>query len=135
MNETVLTGTVDEAANILAQGYAGVIFDAEIMVQLSDLVTAFSDTSAQLKAAGLKVGITTSHSGPVSCDGCIAGNLVLGWVQDTNMYILSPQLYGEDGVTLVLDPTSACQSDTPACTWDLWQNSVAPIVPSIAYAS
>ena len=137
MNQITLTGTVSLAASIFEGGWQGVIFDAENMVQDdsgNDLVTTFEETTASLKKAGLLVGVTTSHSGPLTCSGCIAGDLVLSWVKDPNIDILSPQMY-TSGYTLELEPTTACQSDTPACTWDLWQNASAPIVPSIPYAS
>ena len=135
MDESVLTDTVGLAASISQAGFEGIIFDAENIVQEpgTDMVVAFQKTTAALKAANFSVGITTSHSAPISCSGCVAGDLVLGWVADPNIDILSPQLYS-GGSTLELVPTASCQDDTPACTWNLWENSTAPIVPSIPYA-
>ena len=133
MDESVLMGTVSLAASISQAGFDGIIFDAESIVQNTDIVAAFQQTTAALKAANFSVGVTTSHSGPNACSNCIAGDLVSAWVADPNIDILSPQLY-TSGDTLELEPTANCQSDDPPCTWNLWEKSIAPFVPSIPYA-
>ena len=58
------------------------------------MVPAFKASFAKVKAAGLNVIVTTSHSAPYDCDTPeTAIALVVAWVQDPNIDILSPQLY------------------------------------------
>ena len=129
IDSSILSGIVSDAASIKAAGYDGVILDAESIEQdSSDMATLFADTTAELKSAGLSVGITTSHSCPLYCTGCTSADIVLAWVQDPNIDILSPQLYSDDGSTLDLNPSTNCP-------WSLWENSVAQFVPSIPYAN
>jgi len=75
--------------------------------------------------------ITVSHSAPYETDTpADAIALINAWVADTNVDMLSPQLYSS-GTEPAPDyaETSACKS--AGCTWDLYKNSKAKFVPSI----
>jgi len=130
----VLSSAASSGDTILAAGYDGVIFDVEVVVGTNDaLVSGFTSASQALTSKGLKVGVTTSHSGPTGVTGgADAATLVKGWVADPNMALLSPQLYTtgqEDTPEFV---TTATCSD---CTWELWQGSIGAFAPSIVTAS
>jgi len=135
-DRTVLSGTVGLAASIRSAGFDGVIFDSEYVEAEStsaDLIEDFYGATANLSAAGLMVGITTSHSAPLGCTNCNAAEVVEGWLADPNLDWISPQLYS-NGYTLELVPTSDCSTESPACTWDIYENAIVPIVPSVPYA-
>ena len=95
------------------------------------MVPAFKASFAKVKAAGLNVIVTTSHSAPYDCDTPeTAIALVVAWVQDDNIDILSPQLYTTGLETSPsFEHTSEC--DAAGCTWALYENSKAAFVPSI----
>ena len=70
------------------------MFDAEEVIgDASSVVNAFKGAFKALKAAGLKVGVTTSHSAPYQTDTPdVAVALIKAWTADANIDVLSPQL-------------------------------------------
>jgi len=118
------------------QKYHGICYDVEIVKgSSSSVVSAFRESFAACKSAGLKVFVTTSHSAPYDTETPqVAIDLVKSWVADSNIDILSPQLYssGEER-SPELAETNSCKK--AGCTWDLWKNSKAIFAPSIVSAS
>ncbi len=75
--------------------------------------------------------ITTSHSAPYATDTpADAVNYVKAWVQDTNIDYISPQLYS-DGTELTPDFSETGSCKDAGCTWDLYKNAFALMIPSI----
>ena len=125
---------IDDAAcaRVAAAGYAGVVFDVEIVTgAAADVVPAFSRAFERVKAAGLTVVITTSHSAPYQTDSpSDAVALVRSWAADENVDVLSPQLYSSgDEKAPEFDETASCVD--AGCTWDLYAGARADIMPSI----
>jgi len=116
--------------------YEGVLFDVEIVYGTSaTMVPAFASAFTKLKAAGLKVGVTTSHSAPYMTDTPqVAVDLVKSWVKDSNIDFLSPQLYssGSEGAPDFAE-TSNCKA--AGCTWDLYVGMIPQMVPSLVAES
>mmetsp|Transcript_170893 Transcript_170893/g.543047 ORF Transcript_170893/g.543047 Transcript_170893/m.543047 type:complete len:378 (+) Transcript_170893:80-1213(+) len=131
---SVLATAGGSASKFSTAGFTGVMFDVEVVEGTNDdLTAAFTSAIQHLKIAGLQVGITTSHSGPVTASGgCDAATLVKAWVVDANLDIISPQLYSTGAE---LAPEFATTSSCPACTWSLFQGSKAKFAPSIVEAS
>lgn len=73
--------TVNSTNAIKAAGYGGVMFDAEEVIgDAASVVGAFKAAFAACKSAGLKVGVTTSHSAPYATDTPeVAVALVKAW--------------------------------------------------------
>lgn len=90
-----LTSIEANLSQITAAGYSGVVFDVEEVTGSSSvMVPAFASAFAACQAAGLSVVITTSHSAPYQTNTpATATALVTAWVQDTNVDVISPQLY------------------------------------------
>ena len=118
--------------------YQGIMFDVEEAEgPASALVPAFAAAFAAAKSCGFAVAVTTSHTAPyhvATPDDAIA--LVNAWVTDTNIDILSPQLYTTGNEAAPdFGPTFGtwrCSSpDRPRCDWTIWRNSHAAFVPSI----
>jgi len=120
------------AKQILKAGYEGVMFDVEeVEGKSSKVVNGFKAAFKNLKAAGLTIAITTSHSAPYQTDSPqVAIDLVKSWVEDENVDIISPQLYssGQEGSPEFAE-TSSCAD--AGCSWSLYKNSVAKFAPSI----
>jgi len=99
----------------------GIVYDVEEVDGGSDeMVPAFAASFAKVKAAGLYVIVTTSHSAPYACDTPeTAVALVKAWAQDSNIDILSPQLYsnGREGSPEFAE-TNSCKD--AGCTWELY---------------
>jgi len=78
--------------------------------------------------------VTVSHSAPYETDTpADAVALMNAFVADTNIDMLSPQLYSSGTETSPdYAETSACKS--AGCTWDLYKNAKAQFVPSIVNA-
>eukprot|EP00729_Bicosta_minor_P004956 gene4956-4683_t len=128
--------TVNSTNAIKAAGYGGVMFDAEEVIgDAASVVGAFKAAFAACKSAGLKVGVTTSHSAPYATDTPeVAVALVKAWAVDPNVDVLSPQLYssGQES-SPEFDETSACK--VAGCTWDLYKPFKGVFAPSIVDAS
>jgi len=116
--------------------YVGVLFDVEIATGSSSImVPAFATVFKAIKDAGLKVGVTISHSAPYMTDTPnVAVDLIKNWVKDGNIDFLSPQLYssGTEGAPDFAE-TSNCKS--AGCTWDLYLGMVPKMVPSLVEES
>ena len=128
--------TSNSTQSIKAAGYNGVMFDAEEVIgDAPSVVSAFKAAFAACKAAGLKVGVTTSHSAPYATDTPeVAVALIKAWTADPNIDVLSPQLYSSGSETAPqFDETSNCKA--AGCTWDLYKNCKAAFAPSIVDAS
>jgi len=112
--------------SVAKAGFKGVCFDVEECD--AGLSQQFADAFATAKSQGLKVFVTTSHSAPYGCpDGA---DLVAGWLQDSNLDFISPQMY-TSGAEICADFSANDQ-----LSWDGWKVPVASkIVPSIPYAS
>lgn len=123
-------------SHIVNAGYKGVMFDVEeVTGPSSATVPAFAAAFAACKNLNLTVGVTTSHSAPYQCDSpedAIA--LVKAWVVDSNIDILSPQLYssGQESAPEFAE-TASCV--TQGCTWDLYKGAKAVMAPTIVDVS
>ena len=99
------------------------------------MVPAFKASFAKVKAAGLSVIVTMTHSAPYDCDTpetSIA--LVVAWVQDKNIDILAPQLYSSGSETKPeFAETSSCLS--AGCTWKLYKKCKPAFAPVIVTAN
>jgi len=76
-------------------GYVGIVYDVEHVIgSFSEMDPLFRNAFAKAKEAGLVTVITTSHSGPYQTyTPEDARDLVLSWVSDPNVDVISPQLY------------------------------------------
>jgi len=127
--------TSAETIKSSSTGYAGVLFDVEIVYGSSSVVGAFAAAFKGLKEGGLKVGVTTSHSAPYMTDTPeVAVDLVKSWVKDSNIDFLSPQLYssGMEGAPDFAE-TNNCKA--AGCTWDLYIGMTPEMVPSLVEES
>jgi hypothetical protein len=132
IDQSALEAIATSGQQIIDAGYKGVMFDVEeVEGSATQIVPAFATAFAELKKAGLLVGVTTSHSAPYATDtpeDAIA--FVKAWVQDDNIDILSPQLYssGQES-SPEFDETATCVDQ--GCTWDLYKGCKAQFAPSI----
>jgi len=112
--------------------YDGVMFDVEIVYGASSVVVpAFAQAFKAMKQQNLIVGVTTSHSAPYMTDTPeVAVDLVKSWVKDSNIDLLSPQLYssGSEGAPDFAE-TNNCKE--AGCTWELYQGMTSKMVPSL----
>jgi hypothetical protein len=121
---------------IAAANYSGVMFDVEEVVGPAEtMVPLFAKAFAACKAAGLAVGVTTSHSAPHQTDApADAVALVKAWAADTSIDILSPQLYSSGSEAAPeFDETASCED--AGCTWELYVGAKAAFAPSIVEPS
>ena len=135
-SKETLNKIVDDAPAINASAYDGVMFDVEEVVgPASVMVGAFGDAFAAVKARGLLVGVTTSHSAPYATDApADAVAFVRAWAADGRIDVLSPQLYSSGSEAAPeLAPTAACAA--AGCTWELYRGAKPAIAPSIVDAS
>lgn len=129
---SALLDMAGQAETIKTAGYNGVMFDVEeVTGSAVSVIPAFTKAFAAMKAAGLSVGVTTSHSAPYACDtpqDAVA--FVKAWVQDSNIDVLSPQLYssGSEGAPEFAE-TSSCVD--AGCTWALYKGCKGIFAPSI----
>jgi len=136
LSADILTQFVADLGQV--QGYDGIMFDVEKVRGSFDAVNAkFNDAFAAVKAAGMKVAITVSHTAPYDTDSPqIATQLVQSFVANTNVDIISPQLY-TSGTESQPDfaVTGSCAS--AGCDWDMYLSMHAGMrfVPSLANAS
>ena len=121
---------------IVAANYSGVMFDVEEVVgPAATMVPLFAEAFAACKAAGLAVGVTTSHSAPYQTDSpADAVALVKAWAADASIDILSPQLYSSGSEAAPeFDETASCKD--AGCTWELYVGAKAAFAPSIVEPS
>lgn len=134
---SVLTQFIQDIPDVKAKDFDAVMFDIEIVQgSAATMVPLFQQAFSAVQAAGMKVGITVSHSAPYSTDTPQdAADLVKAFVKDTNVNLMSPQLYSSGTET---SPDFAVTSSCAAvCGWDLYQDMHAAMkfVPSLAYAN
>jgi len=135
-DESILTKIVSDLPLVVKANYSGVVFDVEQVSGSSDtMVAAFQYAFAAAKKLGLFVTVTTSHSAPYQTDKpTTAVELVRAWAKDSNIDVLSPQLYSSGSESAPqFDPTAACAA--AGCTWDLYREAKPIIAPSIVDAS
>eukprot|EP01063_Lacrimia_lanifica_P012715 TRINITY_DN193_c0_g1_i1.p1 TRINITY_DN193_c0_g1~~TRINITY_DN193_c0_g1_i1.p1 ORF type:complete len:246 (+),score=89.48 TRINITY_DN193_c0_g1_i1:53-790(+) len=116
--------------------YTGIIFDVEeVSGPAADVNVAFGKAFAAAKKAGLTVAITMSHSAPYACDTpADAVAMVKAWAADTNVDILSPQLYSSGSEAKPeFAETNSCVAQ--GCTWDLYAPFKGVFAPSIVDAA
>ena len=124
MTATILNAiTAAIQANQLS-GYHGICYDVE--EGTSGLESAFAQSFAAAKAAGLKVFVTVSHSQPYAIND--ASSLMQSFFNDSYIDYISPQLY-TSGTESSNDYTAV---GTP---WTSYASAKAAIVPSIVCAS
>lgn len=107
---------------VVGAGYGGVVFDVEALEATDSgaaLVSAFNAAFAACHAKGLKVVVTTSHSGPYSAGSAqVSVDLVASWcAEGANVDEVSPQLYSSGTeASPDFDETYFCGS--AGCTWE-----------------
>ncbi|ADZ91942.1 LysM peptidoglycan-binding domain-containing protein [Marinomonas mediterranea] len=105
------------------EGYEGVAYDVE--EGDSHLENDFAVSFKAAKDAGLKVLVTVSHSAPYGITDADA--LMQSFFADSNIDLLSPQLYTEGDETENDYQTTSGTSTT----WEDYASAKAAIVPSI----
>eukprot|EP01063_Lacrimia_lanifica_P023619 TRINITY_DN3123_c0_g1_i1.p1 TRINITY_DN3123_c0_g1~~TRINITY_DN3123_c0_g1_i1.p1 ORF type:complete len:793 (+),score=321.77 TRINITY_DN3123_c0_g1_i1:52-2430(+) len=78
-------------AQAKAAGYTGVAYDIEECAGGATPPEAFAASFKVVKAAGLNVLVTVSHTAPYACTNKVA--LMDAFIADTNVDYMSPQLY------------------------------------------
>jgi hypothetical protein len=137
LNVAKLRKYIKDIPLISSKGFQGVMFDVEIVHDSADVMNpAFADAFAATKQAGLKVGITTSHSAPCKPKRKQDSvDFIKAWVKDTNVDVISPQLYENGNETSPqFEPTADCAD--LGCTYDVYKDMHAGMqfAPSITYA-
>ncbi|MCF1459919.1 LysM peptidoglycan-binding domain-containing protein [Agrobacterium vitis] len=105
--------------------YKGIAYDIE--EGNSGLSAAFQQSFANARAAGFKVLVTVSHSAPFGIAD--AKSLMFDFFDDTNIDILSPQLY-----TTGEEPSNDWAT-SHGVTWSDYATAKAQIAPSIVHAN
>ena len=105
-------------------GYDGICYDVE--EGDSGLESAFAQSFAAAKAAGLKVFVTVSHSQPYLISD--ASSLMQSFFSDGNIDYISPQLYTKG-------TESSNDYSFVGTPWTAYASAKAAIVPSIVCAS
>lgn len=120
----VLQAIIAGMQNRIFIGYQGIAFDVE--VGDAGLESQYEEAFAAVKAGGLKVLVTVSHSEPYGIHD--AKTLMKSFIASSNIDILSPQLYSSG---------SEKQNDYTAVgtPWSAFAASTALIAPSIVAAS
>ena len=134
--EQTLKAVTAKADAIKAAGYGGIMYDVEEVIgPSSTMVPLFTESFAAMKKAGLVVAVTTSHSAPYQCDTPQdAVDFVKAWCADSNLDVISPQLYSSGSESAPeLVPTNSCKD--AGCTFDLYTSCKAEIAPSIVEPS
>jgi hypothetical protein len=106
-----------------SNGWTGVCLDIEVCTPNVSFVDPITNLIKAIKDSGLEVMVTISGSMPYQCQaGTGQGNdLIQSWVNNNNIDIISPQLYGEDGKAVYYADLSA------------FANFKGQIMPSIPY--
>jgi len=127
-NGYLTPASVDELNLAIQDGrlnsYEGICYDIE--KGDSGMAAVFSESFALAKNHGFKVLVTISHSAPYGFSDKV--QLMNHFFQDTNIDIISPQLYTsgwEEANDYVYD----------GVPWSSYGNSIAKIVPSIVSSS
>ncbi|KAG5192730.1 hypothetical protein JKP88DRAFT_159682 [Tribonema minus] len=111
---------------IKSAGYVGVCYDIE--EGDAGLSTAFANSFAKAKAAGLKVLVTISHSQPYGFSD--AATIMNTMFASASVDYVSPQLYTSGGET-----ANDWTVDGGAIGWRSYASSKGKIVPSVVKAS
>jgi len=118
--------------------FGGVMYDIEkVQGSSSTMNPRFAASFAAVKAKGMKVAITVSHTAPYDCDSPQdAVDFVEAFVQDSNVDIISPQLY-TSGFEAAPDFSATGFCAAAGCGWNMYQNvrSGLLIAPSIVETS
>lgn len=122
---SVLTSLNTAITNGKLASYDGVAYDIE--VGDTGLATAFSDSFAIARNAGLEVLVTISHSAPYGISD--RSQLMTSFFADENINYLSPQLYTTGS------ETENDYDTTGGVIWDLYAGAKPAIIPSLVSAS
>jgi len=135
INADNLQVLINDLSKLTAAGFEGVMFDVEkVRGSAASLNPVFASAFAAVKAAGMKVAITVSHTAPYDCDTPQdAVDFVRAFVADTNVDIISPQLY-TSGHEAAADYAVTGSCAAAGCDWSLYQDMHAGMkfVPSLA---
>lgn len=108
-------------------GFVGICFDIEVTQNENQYIPAMNAAFAAVRAKGLKVLVTTSHSAPIKSRA--ARKIVQAWVNSDNIDYLSPQLYSSGKEKA---PQTVASNGVE---WGLWKGAKAVIIPSIVDGS
>ena len=127
LSVAMLSGFASSIPAISGAGFNGVCFDVEESHDETQMIPAMEAAFASCRAAGLRVMVTTSHSAPVRSSAPSA--FVASWVANSNIDILSPQLYTSG-------KEKSPQFDTSGgVAWSSWRGARAVILPSLVDGS
>lgn len=135
MSADILDQITTNMGLIPKANYTAIIFDVEeVDGAAATVVPKFQAAFKAAKAAGLTVAVTTSHSAPYqTATPQDAVDIVKAWAADSNIDILSPQLYssGSEGAPEFAE-TSSCKD--AGCVWELYKPYKGVFAPSIVSA-
>ena len=127
LSVAMLSDFVSSIPAISGAGFNGVCFDVEETHDETQMILAMEAAFASCREAGLRVMVTTSHSAPVTSSAPSA--IVASWVANSNIDILSPQLYTTGKEESPMFDTSG------GVAWSSWQGARAVILPSLVDGS
>merc|ERR1719436_1603726 len=129
---TNLAAIPGNCPKITAAGYNAVMFDIEVFESgtADQFVSGFAAAFKACKAAGLKVGITTSASGPYHADPATAKAVVQAWMSDPNIDVLSPETYRNTTGQIELRDAFSC----PGC-YEFYKTFKGTFAPSVSEAA
>ena len=133
--KATLENVIRDINLIKKANYSGVVFDIEnVKGSSAEMIPLFRQAFARAKEWGLTTVVTTSHSAPTVTDTPQdAVDFQLSWINDTNIDIISPQLYTFGNETEPdWSPTWQCTMPD-GCEWWLYQNFKGIIAPSIVW--
>jgi len=138
LSTDILNAFVNDLDKVQQKGFDGVMFDIEkVRGSAADVNPAFAAAFAATKAKGMKVAITVSHSAPYDTDSAQdAVAMMNAFVRDTNVDIISPQLYTSGNESQPdYSLTGSCAA--AGCSWDIYKemHSGMTFVPSIVAAT
>jgi len=137
LSAAILHQFIQDIDQVKSHGFDAVMFDIEkVTGAASDMNPIFANAFQAVQDAGMKVGITVSHSAPYDCDTPQdAVDFMQAFVADTNVDLMSPQLYTSGWES---SPDFAVTGSCAAagCNWDIYQHmhSGMKFAPSIANA-
>jgi hypothetical protein len=131
----ILQNIIRDISLVKPAGYDGVMFDVEEVQGDESIVKDFAAAFAAAKSEGLQVHVTTSHSAPYKANSpAVSVALVKAWVTDSNIDVLSPQLYSTGKETRPeFAETNFCKAQ--GCTWELYRGTNITVAPSLAFRS